>query len=122
MTYAALTCWYFHAGPSVAELFDTVQSYGPMRRQSRIESEPSLSAEAAALDEKKWVTLTVAKIKQKFRGKVMTKDDQELYRGIVASGVLDLEPALAKEMSQMMERAEVILARSRFPKRWTDHA
>ena len=90
----------------MTNLLASVEHYGPTRRQTRIESEPSLSAEAA-LEEQKWAALTTDKIKRKIQRNTLTRGDQELYRGIVASAILDYEPALRREMFEMMEEGEV---------------
>ena len=101
----------FFAGPSVAGLLQAVEQYGPIRRQARIESEPSLTAEAARLDETRWSTLTTQKLTKKLRGNLITRDDQDLYRGLMSSGILDLEPPLRKEMAIMMRDNAVKISR-----------
>ncbi|KAG7004533.1 hypothetical protein G7Y79_00024g054830 [Physcia stellaris] len=92
------------AGPTVQHLHATVDNYAPIRREERRTSNPGITGQDAAAEETKWKTLMHQKIDSKLRGKPITKDDREIYRGMVNSGVLRDEPELEKDMKAMIEK------------------
>lgn len=97
-------------GPSVAELLSTVEKYAPVRRAVRLASNPGLSTGEAVNDQQAWANNTSKKLHQKLQLNEITSDDEQLYRSIEASGVLNLEPELAREMTQMMSQSQVSIA------------
>ena len=94
-------------GPSVAELIGTVERYAPVRRAARLVSISSLSTGDAIIDELAWTTNTKEKLTKKLQRNKITLDDEQLYRGMETSGVLNLEPELAAEMTRMMSEGQV---------------
>ena len=97
-------------GPSIDELLGTVEKHAPVRRAARLTSNPGLSAEQATIDQKAWCTNTTQRLRQRLQRNAITSDDEQLYRGMMASGVLNLEPELAEEMAQMMSQGYVRIA------------